>query len=149
MSLSLRQQIISAWADTLRATGQFQRVEDAEPYNYDKVPLPACWIIEGDEQIDYQKFFGKAECDLTVITQVAFRFDSANAQQSLYRTGRMHLAGLQQAVMDNFQWGGLAVLTLEQGNAIGRLDAQDKPFGVLTMQWVVRYRRDNMDPSKR
>lgn len=146
---SIRQQIISAWAERLRASGQFQRVEDAEPYNYDKVPLPACWVVEGDEQIDHAQVFGKAVCDLTVIVQAAYRFDSANAQQSLYRQGRAHLARLQETVMSDATWGGLALLTLEQGNAIGRLEGKDKPFGILTTEWVVRYRRDTFDPTKR
>lgn len=149
MSISIRQQIVSACKDIVWASGQFKQVEDAEPYHYERAKLPACWIIEGDETIDHGALFGKAVCDLALIIQVLFKFNSNEPAQSLYRTGRAHLAQLQDTVMNHMQWGGLAMLTLEQGNAMGRLDTETQAFGVLTTQWVVRYRRDTFDPSKR
>lgn len=149
MSLSIRQEILSAHVERIRASGQFRAVHDAEPFKYERGPMPAHYVVEGNETVDHAQVFGKAVCDLTIIGQSLFLFDSANPQQSLYRVGRLHLARLQETVMGDFTLGGRVLLTLEQGNAIGFVESENKPFGVLTTEWVLRYRRDTFDPTKR
>jgi len=146
---SIRQQILSKWVEVFRATSKLRRVEDTEPYDYDKAPMPTLHIMEGQETVNFGKFHGLALCDLIVVGQLIYKFNSSDPQQSLHRQARAWLAFMQQTVMANLQWGGLAMLTLEGGSEPGKLDSDTLSAGVLTTWWTVRYRRNAFDPYQR
>lgn len=144
--VSIRQRIVTNIVDTIKGAGLVRGVEDAEPWDYTKVPLPYAWVIEGVETVDAGLLESRAECVLRVLVQIAFPFSSSDAQRTLYRTGRRLLAEMQELMMRDLRRGGFAFLTLEAGNSIGSLEASEKPVGVLTTEWDVKYHRRNNDP---
>lgn len=145
---SIRQRIITNRVDMLRASGLCQRVEDVEPWEYQRGPFPRAWVVEGDEEFDFEALESKVNVDLRLVVQVAYLFQSSDPQRTLYRQGRQLIAQLEKVWMADFKCGGLAKISLPQGNSIGTAADQTVSIGIVTTWWGVRYLRNNMDPFR-
>lgn len=146
MADSIRQRIVTNVVQTVSGTGLFRSVVDSEPFDFTTGDRPRAWVIEGNESVAYNTE-SKVDCDLTVLIQMAFDFASSDPQRTLYKLGRHYLARVQAAMTVDLKRGGVAFFTQEQGNGIGTVDGQpNKPIGVLTSEWVVRYHRNNRNP---
>jgi len=144
--ISIRQRIIADVVQTVQGSGLVRGVEDAEPWNYLTVPLPYAWVVEGGEFVSLENLDSRADCRLTVLVQIAYPFASNDAQRTLYRVGRRLLADMQELLMRDYTRGGWAFFTREVNNAIGTLEASERPIGILTTEWEVNYHRNNRDP---
>ncbi|MGE0289033.1 MAG: hypothetical protein AB7I42_23090 [Bradyrhizobium sp.] len=146
---SVRQRLIANRVEMIRAAALVKQVDDAEPWDYLRGPLPRAWVIEGVEEFDLTALESKTDCMLTVIVQIAFPFKSADPQQTLYRKGRDYVARLERAWMADYGCGGLAKISVPVGNSIGQAADQDKSIGVLTTEWRIEYLRSNLNPYER
>lgn len=145
---SIRQRIISNVVATLRGSGLVLEAEDGEPADYTEGKFPRAWVIEGDEDATTNGApVGKYVCNLSVVVQIAFAFDSRNSNEKLFPKGRALLASVQALMVEDIKRGGSAFLTIEAGNSIGKVDGTEKSIGVLTTFWAVRYFRSIFNPA--
>ena len=154
---SLREEAIANLLSTVAVIDGIRGAIDEVPFDYRKPPLPRpgfgkayhpyAYIFDGEElPTRSEEYHGFYYCDLPVTVEVTFEY-SATSGDGLKQKGRAILAAIQRGVMADPSRGGVAMMTLEDRNAIEETAAE--LLGVVVWQGRVQYLRALTDPASR